>query len=811
MKDLRLRLVVALGTLAALSIAAIPLSQAAPGDVRVGKNYRMETDRKASRAKDAVALAVDPRDSKHIVSVNTDWADQECEFHTSFDGGRNWTGGDLQAPEPFPEHPCSSVGHGASAMHQSVEFGSDNTVYTTFASAPPDAAQSILLAKSTDGGKTFERARVVAAGGPTTRTGPDYRFPGLMVVPGNNGRDTIYVSAWATGGNDPGQTPFDDAVLSVSRDGGETFTPPVNLNEAGERAIEVTPPVLGRNGAVFVAWRQLGNEAFLRVARTNDDGATATRVNAVPVKGAVDTQNQFTRSSFPRLAADPRNGNVYLVYNQGPFNGSYPGQTADHFIHQDLDVLFIRSTDDGATWSEPKVINETEIPNVRLTQTRHPKMSVAPNGRIDIVWQDRRHSYRMETCSNTHSPPAGTAPCFEARLGDTYYSSSSDGGQTFSKNRRVTDRSMNNDVGLDYRFGTYWDFGPWAEPLGNDTILFAWMEARLGNVDNDAQDIFLAKMDLSPRGAPPAQRPLSPKRVGMSVSLSRFVYPGGSEATLASTFATRRWARVVIANKRDLPAILAGGVLGRAYLGPVLLSGKGGLPAAVKAEVSRLDPLGAYVVGGANKLSQGVVNDLQAAGVAAEEIERTAGADSAETAAAIAQELDRRGDLDRTAGTPAFDAAIIVNPARPDAVSASVLAANRRLPILFANKDAVPQATKDVLAALNIDKTLVIGGTDSVGGAAFAELPNPERLGSNKLYATSRQVVEESVQRGLPTNIVYVADGKRRFEGALYGATAGRAGGLLLLAPGARRGAALKTLGALGLTGGVDRLIMRRS
>ncbi len=810
MKDLRLRLVVALATLGALTVAAMPLGQAAPGDVRVGKNYRMQTDRKASRAKDAVGLAVDPKDTKHIVSVNTDWADQECEFHTSFDGGRTWRGGDLQAPEGFPEQACSSVGHGASAMEQSVEFGSGNNVYTTFASAPDRAAQSVLVAKSTNGGKTFQEGRIALPGGPTTATGPDFRFPKLVVDRGTNGRDTIYLSAWATGGNDPGQTPFDDAVLTISRDGGETWSEFIRLNE-NERAIEVTQPVLGRNNAVFVGWRQLGNEAFIRVAKVTNGGATVTRVNAVPVKGAVDTQNQYTRSSFPRLASDPRNGNLYLVYNQGPFNGSYPGQTADHFIHQDLDVLFIRSTDDGATWSEPKLINETEIPNVRLTQTRHPNITVAPNGRIDIVWQDRRHSYRMETCSNTHSPPAGSAPCFEARLGDTYYSSSTDNGQTFSKNRRVTDRSMNNDVGLDYRFGTYWDFGPWAEPLGNNKILFAWMEARLGNVDNDAQDIFLAKMDLSPRGAPPAQRPLSPKPVGMSVSLSKFVYPGGSEATLASTFATRRWSRVVIANKRDVPSILAGGVLGRAYLGPVLLSGKDGLPAAVKAEVRRLDPLGAYVVGGANKLSQGVVNDLQAAGVAAEEIERIEGAEPAETAAAIAQELDRRGDLDRTTRTPAFDAAIIVNPARPDAVSASVLAANRRLPILFTNQDAVPQATKDALAALNIDKTLVIGGSNSVSGAALGELPNPERLGSNKLYATSRQVVEESVQRGLPTNIVYVADGKRRFEGALYGATAGRAGGLLLLAPGARRDAALKTLGSLGLTGGVDRLIMRRS
>lgn len=803
---MKARALLAICALAA-STLAIPTGQAAV-DVQVGKNYRMDTDLKPSRTKDAVGLAVHPKDQNNIVSVNTDWTDQECEFHTSFDGGRTWKGGDLQAPEGYDERPCSSVGHGASAMDQSVEFGSGNNVYTTFASALTDAGQSILVSKSTDGGKRFREATVAVPGGPISGTGPDFRFPKLTVQRNPRGEDTIYLSAWATGRRD--QNAFDDIILTVSRDGGETFSPPVTVNEPAERAIEPTQPVLGKNGAIFVAWRTRGNEAFIKVGKSTDGGATFTRVNAVPVKGAVDTTNQYTASSFPRLASDPRNGNLYIVYGQGPFNGKYPGQTADHFIHQDMDVLFIRSTDGGQTWSQPQVINETSIPNVRLTQTRHPNVVVAPNGRVDVVWQDRRHSYRMETCSNTHSPPAGTAPCFEARLGDTYYSSSSDGGQSFTANRRVTDRSMNNDVGLDYRFGTYWDFGPVAEPLGNGKILFAWMEARLGNPDNDAQDLFLAKMYLNPKRTARPQRPLSKGATAMSVSLSKLVYPGGGESTLASTFASRPWTRVVIVHKKDVAGMLAAGVLGRAHLGPVLLSGRDALSAAVKAEVKRLDPVGAFVIGDGSKLSDGVIGDLDSAGVARDEIVRLGGGSAAETAAAIAKNMDRRSDLQKLEGAPAFDAAVIVNPAKADASSASVLAANRRLPVLYVEGDSVPEATSDALDSLGIDKTLVIGGVNSVSASAAAQLPAPDRIGSNKLYATSRQVVEESVQRGLPTNIVYVADGKRRFEGALMGATAGRAGGLLLLSPGARITPARNTLSQLGLLDGVDRLILRK-
>jgi putative cell wall-binding protein len=264
---------------------------------------------------------------------------------------------------------------------------------------------------------------------------------------------------------------------------------------------------------------------------------------------------------------------------------------------------------------------------------------------------------------------------------------------------------------------------------------------------------------------------------------------------------------VVIVNERDVASALAGGVLARANLGPVLLSGAGGLSNEVAAEVTRLAPIGAYVIGGEGSLSSQVVADLAATGIPQDQIVRLAGPDSAGSAALIARTMDRRTAQEKQAGRRAFDAAVIVNPASPEAASVSVLAANRRLPVLHAAGNTVPAATADALKALAIDHTLVIGGTGSVGDGAMAQLPQPQRVGSGDAVATSLAVVGESRRRGLPWNVVFASRDTRRMDAAVMGAAVGRIGGLLLLTPGGAV-AARDALYALGMRNNVDHLMV---
>lgn len=160
--------------------------------------------------------------------------------------------------------------------------------------------------------------------------------------------------------------------------------------------------------------------------------------------------------------------------------------------------------------------------------------------------------------------------------------------------------------------------------------------------------------------------------------------------------------RVVVVNDGDVGAALAGNVIARANLGPVLASPSVGLPPDVSAEVSRLQPGGACPVGNDEALSPTVVSDLISAGVPADQVFRLAGTSPADTARIVAT----------------------VDPGSREAASAAAMAAALRYPVLFAERDTLPGATLAALAALETTDTLVIGGPGTIADGVLRQLPN---------------------------------------------------------------------------------------
>ena len=833
------------------------------GTARVSENYRLRAAETPGRGRDVPGLAVNPTNPNHIVELDADYLNGECDFHTSFDGGRTWTGGHLTARHngenpPFPGTPPGRLpcdqnfdSGGYAHVNTSVVFGSGQNVYVAFSAhrgaynRPESAAlggagDDSLVARSTDGGRTFQPAVVAIPGAGYPGGGPPLNQPfsirpqvGVQRGAGSGGQDRLYANAWtcfirqnfvppptptnpnpqpgpaggcqsgSTAGGGVGEQPPDERAMLVSRsdDGGATWTQPVRVTQIDDPATpadekeeirEPAQPVVGPDGTVYVGWENRdvrtpqppANNPMI-VARSTDLGRTWTRINTGAAVTGTATTGASSQVGHPRLAVDPRGpaptGTLYLVY-QGP-------------TVADADILLRKSTNGGLTWS-PDVRVSTALAGTNQT---NPYVSVAPDGRVDVVWHDQRHNY-----------PG-------ANLSDIYYASSTDGGATFSANRRVTDRSFNRAVGLT-GLGSYTWYGPVSVPMGNNKVLVAWTDSREGDFNTGIQDIYLAQMDVPATPVTPSSTMSTATAPGFSVALSRLAYLGGGEAV-----AGRAVTRPVVVNENDTAGALAGAVLARANFGPLLLSPPGGLPPVVKADATRLEPVGAFVIGDSTSLTPQVAQDL-AGTTGGEGVERLVGVNAPDTARLVAERMDPRTPAQKGAATPppAFPTVVIVNPASPEAASASALAASLRFPVLFVNQGSVPPETTAAINNLAIknstapNRALVIGGPTVVSDAVMTQLATtlgqaPKRLGGLTQYDTSEAVVAESVARGMPANVVYVADGTRPLDGATLGATVGRVNGLMLLTPGASTIPAEAGLLAMGLRPSVDRLVSARS
>lgn len=754
----------------------------------------------------------------------------------------------------YPEVLCD--GRASQAMDGSVVFGSGQNVYTAFATrrnpagasctaSSPCEGFSSVVARSTDGGASFAPG-VVAMRATPGETTPSYTRPEVAVQPGagTGGADRVYVAAAATLPPAPGTTATRArTMVAVSDDGGITWPRlaeasvgpfPLTVSDDPEvpkspGSIEPSQPVVARNGTVFVAWRSQSRPASatnrlrgkdvvgaIFISKSTDFGQTWTNSRVVGVRGygpdapgAVSPTypggNFFGASTFPRIAVDPQatTPRVYVTYMQGPAVPESPApavrssqvRAQDHFIHADADVSFVRSTDGGNTWSNPVRLNDdppgSGAPGVGPNQ-RHPRVSVALNGRVDVVWQDRRHGYNSPT--NSHFGNG------EARFGDTYYSFSTDGGTRFSANRRISDESQNLDIGLDYRAGVYWNYSPALVSL-SDAVVFAWQDSREGNLQTETEDIYVSRLDLRTSGLLPVRRVTQPTLPALSVALSNLAY-SGPEGVLrtnpeAGTFTNQPATSVVVVNEGDVAGAVAGGVLARANLGPVLASPASTLPPEVKAEVSQMDPVGAFVIGNEASLSGGVIRALVEAGVPADRIVRLAGPTAADTARAVAERLPKRSRE-----------AVIVNPSTPEGATASGLAATLRLPVLMVDRDSIPPATSAALSSFGITNTLVIGGPLAISPSVESQLPRPKRLGLLDVNDTSEAVLRESVARRLPRNIVYVTDSGRPMDAAVLGAAVARVGGLTLSALNGDPIAAEVSLAKVDARSFVDQLVV---
>lgn len=245
-------------------------------------------------------------------------------------------------------------------------------------------------------------------------------------------------------------------------------------------------------------------------------------------------------------------------------------------------------------------------------------------------------------------------------------------------------------------------------------------------------------------------------RYETAVAISRQAFAGGAPA-------------VVIASGERFADALAGGPAAAQLGAPLLLTAPTSLPAAVRAELERLDAPEAVVLGGPAAVSEGVVTELRALGVT---VTRASGTDRYDTAARTGIGLVAPAD-DRAVG----EVVIASGEGFADGLAGGAYGAASAAPLLLTARDALPRATTAALTVMEPGSITIVGGPAAVSPEVEAALAAHTtgavtRVQGEDRYETAARVAQrfpEPARAGTPL----LAAGTS-FPDALSGAALGR-------------------------------------
>ncbi|MBU6399699.1 MAG: glycoside hydrolase [Verrucomicrobia bacterium] len=252
------------------------------------------------------------------------------------------------------------------------------------------------LWQSTDGGLSWQLLSQAYGGDKAwmtidTTTGP--------------GRGNLYAiwSPWYNFTNN------EDQIFSRSTDAGQTWLNPMPVPYLpGLGTVDVGP-----GGEVYVAgWN--GNFVFSRSTNAYDSAAA-------PVFdwwGFVNLGGDLA-ADVPGVNAIGLLGQVWIAADRstGPTRGNIYMLATVRGTNDPADIMFVRSTDRGQTWSGPRRITDDSRP--QSAWHWFGTLAVAPNGRVDACWYDTRHSTNHASSQ-------------------LFYAFSSDGGLSWSPNLAIS-------------------------------------------------------------------------------------------------------------------------------------------------------------------------------------------------------------------------------------------------------------------------------------------------------------------------------------------------------------------------------------
>jgi hypothetical protein len=356
------------------------------------------------------AIVVDPNDARHLVAGSNDTqvigggGKSTLGFYTSFNGGATWLNG--QVPNGgfgIASDPTLGIDLLGNVFYGAVAFdlGLGGTAL----------GGAIQVARSNDGGRSFATP-VEVERSTSDAIVEDKEYLVVDTNAGSPFKNSVYIT-WTRFHFDAKDNYLESPIFfSGSRDGGQTWSAPreisgANLalctfsgtplpNDSRCRENQFSTPVVRPDGSIVVAFEndQAINDGQFRdqylVVRSGDGGNTwsaPVRASDIIQDGAGDypinivgrqtlSNSQFRVNSAGNLAVDGVTGELAIVWSDNRRGTAASTNT---------DVLVVRSSDGGATWSPAAAV--TTAPNDQF----YPWAAFAPDGTLNVSFMDRSY------------------------------------------------------------------------------------------------------------------------------------------------------------------------------------------------------------------------------------------------------------------------------------------------------------------------------------------------------------------------------------------------------------------------------------
>lgn len=320
------------------------------------------------------SIAINPKNPKNVVAGWISQADATCGFGVSNDGGASWSVGII------PGVQLRSGGTFDRGTDPSVAFDSKGSAYFTclaFNLFPPGigSAGTMYVSKSTDGGASWE-APVPAVVGVHVNHFQDHQFITVNPATGH-----LYLSLTQfTASGKP------QILFTRSTDGNQSWSAPVRINDyAGNATFQDSFTATGKDpSTIYLTFGAFSNAGLsnwdrISIARSTDGGLTFSKQQLLGELSPLPDPlpNASWRSDNNLWVAVDRDTNQIYV-NYADYNAG------------DADIRVMCVKDLGSRFSVDGITRVND--DGSGSDQFFPFITVAPGGRVDVCFQDRRYS-----------------------------------------------------------------------------------------------------------------------------------------------------------------------------------------------------------------------------------------------------------------------------------------------------------------------------------------------------------------------------------------------------------------------------------